>query len=74
MQVEALVADGCPKVWVVTSDALEQQLAHGEVCSLPFRDMLFIYLYQLLDLLCTTLCAYSCTPAFHGMHIAHFSI
>jgi hypothetical protein len=59
MQVEALVADGCPKVWVVTSDALEQQLAHGEVCSLPFRDMLFIYLYQLLDLLCTTLCAYS---------------
>jgi hypothetical protein len=36
MQVEALVADGCPKVWVVTSDALEQQLAHGEVCFLPF--------------------------------------
>uniref|UniRef100_A0A804M742 YacP-like NYN domain protein n=1 Tax=Zea mays TaxID=4577 RepID=A0A804M742_MAIZE len=29
-EVEALVADGCPKVWVVTSDALEQQLAHGE--------------------------------------------
>lgn len=31
-QVEALVADGCPKVWVVTSDVLEQQLSHGEVC------------------------------------------
>uniref|UniRef100_A0A0D9ZFN0 NYN domain-containing protein n=1 Tax=Oryza glumipatula TaxID=40148 RepID=A0A0D9ZFN0_9ORYZ len=30
-EVEALVADGCPKVWVVTSDALEQQLAHGEI-------------------------------------------
>lgn len=29
-EVEALVADGCPKVWVVTSDVLEQQLAHGE--------------------------------------------
>nr|CAB3492505.1 unnamed protein product [Digitaria exilis] len=29
-EVEALMADGCPKVWVVTSDALEQQLAHGE--------------------------------------------
>ncbi|EMS63240.1 hypothetical protein TRIUR3_02199 [Triticum urartu] len=29
-EVEALVADGCPKVWVVTSDVLEQQLSHGE--------------------------------------------
>jgi predicted RNA-binding protein with PIN domain len=37
-EVEALVADGCPKVWVVTSDALEQQLAHGEVCCHPFGD------------------------------------
>jgi len=51
MQVEALVADGCPKVWVVTSDALEQQLAHGEVWALPFQMSCFISTrHQPLDL------------------------
>ena len=62
MQVEALVADGCPKVWVVTSDALEQQLAHGEVCALPFHISCFISTtHRPLDLWCTSFCAYSCT-------------
>ncbi|RWW54408.1 hypothetical protein BHE74_00039015, partial [Ensete ventricosum] len=29
MQVVALKVDGCPKVWVVTSDVCQQQAAHG---------------------------------------------
>lgn len=31
-QVVALKEDGCPKVWVVTSDSCQQQAAHGAVC------------------------------------------
>jgi hypothetical protein len=29
-----LRADGCPKVWVATSDSFHQQAAHGSVCEL----------------------------------------
>lgn len=31
-EVVALKEDGCPKVWVVTSDHCQQQAAHGAVC------------------------------------------
>lgn len=31
-QVVALKDDGCPKVWVVTSDTCQQHAAHGAVC------------------------------------------
>ncbi|XP_010657903.1 uncharacterized protein LOC100265963 isoform X3 [Vitis vinifera] len=31
-EVVALREDGCPKVWVVTSDNCQQQAAHGAVC------------------------------------------
>lgn len=31
-EVVALREDGCPKVWVVTSDHCQQQAAHGAVC------------------------------------------
>jgi predicted RNA-binding protein with PIN domain len=30
-EVVALREDGCPKVWVVTSDVCQQQAAHGAV-------------------------------------------
>jgi hypothetical protein len=33
-QVLLLRADGCPKVWVATSDSFHQQAAHGSVCEL----------------------------------------
>jgi len=32
LQVVALREDGCPKVWVVTSDICHQHAAHGAVC------------------------------------------
>ncbi|GAY33080.1 hypothetical protein CUMW_281610 [Citrus unshiu] len=32
--IVALREDGCPKVWVVTSDHLQQHAAYGAVCSL----------------------------------------
>ena len=31
-QVVALKDDGCPKVWVVTSDHCQQHAAYGAVC------------------------------------------
>ncbi|KAG0611394.1 hypothetical protein M758_7G138000 [Ceratodon purpureus] len=33
-EVTLLRADGCPKVWVATSDTFHQQAAHGAVCNL----------------------------------------
>ncbi|KNA02758.1 hypothetical protein SOVF_215650, partial [Spinacia oleracea] len=33
-EVVALREDGCPKVWVVTSDHAQQHAAHGAVCIL----------------------------------------
>jgi hypothetical protein len=33
-EVLLLRADGCPKVWVATSDSFHQQAAHGSVCEL----------------------------------------
>ncbi|BFG20016.1 hypothetical protein CerSpe_062890 [Prunus speciosa] len=33
-QKTALMEDGCPKVWVVTFDHIQQHAAHGAVCVL----------------------------------------
>lgn len=40
MQVVALKVDGCPRVWVVTSDVCHQQAAHAAVCTLLILIML----------------------------------
>lgn len=37
LQVAALKEDGCPKVWVVTSDNKQQHAAHGAVCILSLE-------------------------------------
>lgn len=48
VQVVALKVDGCPKVWVVTSDSVQQQAAHGAVSALiqsRLLKLLSIYLF-----------------------------
>lgn len=42
VQIVALKEDGCPRVWVVTSDSCQQQAAHGAVSNCVARGNNFI--------------------------------
>ncbi|XP_021912646.1 uncharacterized protein LOC110826327, partial [Carica papaya] len=53
-EVVALKEDGCPKVWVVTSDNRQQQAAHGAV-SFFHMFCMFMWLYPDLSYDCLQL-------------------
>lgn len=48
-QVVALKEDGCPKVWVATSDNCQQQAAYGAVCILLVVRPIFVKFMRLLS-------------------------
>ncbi|XP_011014481.1 PREDICTED: uncharacterized protein LOC105118267 isoform X3 [Populus euphratica] len=51
-EVVALKEDGCPKVWVVTSDHIQQHAAHGAVCISLIIDYIWSLYLELQGLGC----------------------